>query len=219
MRPPHIRQVLFVCKSVALFIGILVLSLAVMASALQSDTPTGTTPGFDAIGEHCVASSHSQSLPEKPAKGGCCACVRKRNDRDTGSKNRSCRMFKNHQKSKKHCIRAYLRFIWVDALLLLLFGIVILGLHFAPNNRHDLPLMPFWTQVPITGNFTAQNLDLRTPTEFLFPYRKTPLSDLACAVAVTLIPILVIALFQLKICSVWDFNAGQFGTLKAVTTT
>ena len=196
-----------------------------MASALPLDTisptctQTSTTSGCDEIGEDGVVLSCSQSLPEKPVTVGCCTCIRRRKDRDAKSKSRSCCMFKNHRNDKRHCLQVYLRFIWVDALMLLLFGILITGLHFAPNNRHDLPLMPFWTQVPIIENFTVQNLDLRIPTEFLFPYRKAPLSDLACAVVVTLVPIIVIALFQLKICSVWDFNAGQFGTLKAVTTT
>lgn len=223
MRPPHLPQVLFACKSVARFIGIFILSLAVMASALQLDTfsPMCTTLGCDVVGENDAISSHSQTLPENPVKVGCCACVRRRKDPNakSKSKSRSCSMFKNHQNSPKRCIGAYLRFIWLDALLLLLFGVLILGLHFAPNNRHDLPLMPFWTQVPIIGNFTVNGLDLRAPVEFLYPYRKSPLSDLACAVVVTLVPIIVIGLFQLKICSVWDFNAGQIGTLKAVTTT
>jgi hypothetical protein len=193
-----------------------------MALALQLDTvsPTCTTSAspYEVVEEDNAASTHSQILPEKPVKVGCYACVRRRKKPDS-KPSRSCFMFKNHQNRAKYCIRAYLRFIWLDSLLLLLFGILILGLHFASNNRHDLPLMPFWTQVPVVGNVTGQDLDLRAPIEFLYPYRKSPLSDLACAVLVVLVPIVVIGLFQLKIYSVWDFYAGQLGTFKAVTTT
>jgi hypothetical protein len=78
--------------------------------------------------------------------------------------------------------------------------------------------MPFWTQVPLIGNITG-DLDFRAPSEFLYPYQKTPLSDIVCAVIVTAIPIIIIGLFQLKISSAWDFHAGQVGILKAVTTT
>jgi hypothetical protein len=223
MRPRYVLEVSSACKKLlARFVGVLISLLATMATALQLATvsPVSTMSSFDIIEEDDIISSQSQPPPEEPVKAGCCACMPKRKNRDTDSKFKSprgCRM-KNHQNTAKGCISAYLHYIWVDTLFLAIFGILILGLHFAPNNLKDPPLMPFWTEAPFARNITG-NLDLRVPIEFLYPYRKTPLSDLACAVIVTIVPIIIIGLFQLRICSVWDFHAGQVGILKAVTTT
>lgn len=79
--------------------------------------------------------------------------------------------------------------------------------------------MPFWSQVPLTPDTPIGHLDLRTPTEYLYPYRDSPLSDYVCSVLVSVVPIMVVGLFQIRVRSVWDFNAGQVGILKAVTTT
>ena len=224
MRPHHLLQVSFVCKtSVAHFVRISILSLATMAATLQLATvsPVSTTSSLEVIEGHDVISSYSAPKSQKSVKVGCCACVRRRKNCEIDAKSKhpqNCRL-KNHQNNAKGCIRAYLRFVWIDTVLLALFGFLMLGLHFAPNNLRDPPLMPFWTQVPVAGNITGQNLDLRAPIEFLYPHRKTPLSDLACAVIVTIVPIVIIAIFQLRVCSIWDFHAGQVGILKAVTTT
>jgi len=43
-----------------------------------------------------------------------------------------------------------------------------------------------------------------------------PLPTWGCALVVVFVPILVIAIFQLKIQSFWDFHAGVVGVLKAV---
>ena len=130
---------------------------------------------------------------------GCCAVVRRSKNGTTPSRGYC---FKNHQNKKRCCIISYLRSIWVDSLLLLLFGVLNLGLHFAPNNRHDLPLMPLLIQSPAAGNVKSQNMDLRVPVEYLFPYKESPLSDLMGTVLVGLVPVIVIGSFQLKLCSV-----------------
>ena len=223
MRSRYSLRVYFFCKSVAHCIAFHVLSLATMSntSELAFAEPIAIPSTFEGIGEDDVASSPIQSYHEKPAQAGYCACGRRRRkSRENSAKSQHSLGFrlKNHQNTAIHCIAAYLRFTWLDTLLLALFGILVLGLNFAPNNFRNPPLMPFWTEVPLVGKVTIDK-DLRVPVEFLYPYQKSPLSNMACAGMVTVVPIAIIALFQLRIRSVWDFHAGKLGVLKAVTTT
>lgn len=126
---------------------------------------------------------------------------------------RACYTFRNHQNTIQGCIGAYLRFVWVDALVIHLFGILVIVFKFVPNSIDDRPQMPFRTHA------TGENLDLRFPTDFLYPYQDPPLSEFQCSIIFAVVPIAVIGLFQLRTRSIWDYHAGQIGTFRALTTT
>ena len=219
MRPHYLSTVIFVCnEQITRFVGLYIPSLTVMSSALEVDdvSPTCTTQGPEVVEGNDSVLRGPSTFPEKPIESRFSACICRLKDKFKPSRSYS---FKKHHNIKKRCIVAYLHFIWMDSLSLPLFGLLILGLHIIPNHRHDLPLMPIWIQDSVLANITRQDLDIRAPVEFMFPYQKSPLSDLVCAVAVHVVPIIVIALFQLRVRSLWDFYAGQLGILKAVTTT
>jgi hypothetical protein len=180
---------------------------------------TTTGSGFNTVEEDETLSprSHPRSQSEKPVKAGCYACIRGHKNRNLDPNSKASR--KAEKKATRARIKALLRYTWIDNLVLFIFGIIILCLYWAPNNLRNPPVIPIWPAIPVDGTTKGKFLNLRAPTEFQYPWQKSPLNDIVCAVIITAVPIIVIALFQLRIRSCWDFHAGQLGVLKAVTTT
>jgi diacylglycerol diphosphate phosphatase/phosphatidate phosphatase len=170
-------------------------------------------PNVQTFEENETISTHYQAHSEKPVKAGCCSHVRK-HPKGNASPNALVK------KATKAQMKLYLRYTWIDALILAIFGLIILGLYWAPNNLRNSPLLPIWPAVAMDGTVVpGRFLDLRAPAEYEYPWQKSPLNDFVCALIITLVPILMIALFQIKVRSTWDFHAGHVGILRAVTTT
>jgi hypothetical protein len=221
MRPHHFLQVSLVCKRLVIHIaGVSVLFLAIMAPNFQlaAVLPVSTSSNVEIIEDDEILSPHSQPQSEKPVRAGCCACIGRHKTRSVDANSKASRKAQLKRAARARII-LFLRYTWIDTLVLFIFGIIILCLYWAPNNLRTPPVIPIWPRVPVDGNTCAKFLDLRAPTEFQYPWQKSPLSDIVCAVIITVVPIVVIGLFQLKIRSCWDFHAGQLGVLKAVTTT
>lgn len=226
IRPHLVPEVSLVCKKSTIRIALIsILSLAAMAANTQlaivspAYRTTHARSSFEIVEDDETLSprSHPQTQSETPVKVGCCTCIRKRKNRKNDANTKASR--KAQQKAMRARIKAFIRYTWIDTLVLFVFGIVILCLYWAPNNLRNPPVIPIWPALPRDGNTTGKLVDLRAPTEFQYPWQKSPLSDMVCAVIITTVPIVVIALFQLRIRSCWDFYAGQLGVLKAVTTT
>jgi hypothetical protein len=221
IHPYHFLQVSFVYKKLAIRIaGISISSLAVMAATFPFATvsPICTSSNIEIHQEDETLSSRSQPQSEKPVKAGCCARVHRHKNRNVDTSLKASRKAQLRKAAKDRVVE-YLRYTWIDSLILAIFGIIILCLYWAPNNLRSAPLIPIWPAVPVNGSTAGKFLDLRAPTEFQYPWQKSPLNDIVCAVIITVVPIIVIAFFQLKVRSCWDFHAGQLGVLKAVTTT
>jgi hypothetical protein len=61
--------------------------------------------------------------------------------------------------------------------------------------------------------------EVRLPSDMTYPMVKEPLPTWGCALVVVFVPLLVVAVFQLKTWSLWDFHAGVVGIFKAVVST
>ena len=185
---------------------------------LATVSPVSTSSNVEIIEEDEIPSPHCLPQSEKPVKAGCCVCIRRHKPRNIDANSKASRKALLKRAARARII-LFLRYTWIDTLVLFIFGIIILCLYWAPNNLRNPPVIPIWPRVPVDGNTCGKFLDLQAPTEFQYPWQKSPLNDIVCAVIITMVPIVVIGLFQLKIRSCWDFHAGQLGVLKAVTTT
>ena len=115
------------------------------------------------------------------------------------------------------CFGAYLRVVWSDLLSTALLGVLILSIYSSPIYLYNTRLLPILPAA--IGSIPGTVLDRGAPVEFHYPQQKSPISDWACAAAALSIPMVLIAIFQLRVRSIWDLHAGIFGTLKAVGTT
>jgi diacylglycerol diphosphate phosphatase/phosphatidate phosphatase len=68
---------------------------------------------------------------------------------------------------------------------------------------------------PVKDNL-ADTFAFRGPPEYSYPAVPEPVSSVSCALLVIFVPIIVIAVFQIRIRSFWDFHAGVFGSLKGI---
>jgi hypothetical protein len=112
----------------------------------------------------------------------------------------------------------YLRLAWPDYLTLLVICVLTFGIYCAPLYRLSSRLVPIRPSVLSASVAGAQD-DLRIPNDLAYPDLGEPLSSRACGMVVLFFPSLTIAIFQIKIRSLWDFHAGVVGFLKAVLLT
>jgi len=111
----------------------------------------------------------------------------------------------------------YCRIAWIDYLCIAVIAGLTLGVYFTPMylfNHRVIPILPSIT--PSTMTEPPWMLAFYLPREITYPWMSEPLPTWGCALVVVFVPILVIAIFQLKIQSFWDFHAGVVGVLKAV---
>lgn len=109
---------------------------------------------------------------------------------------------------------SYWRIVWLDYVSIAVVAASMLWVYYLPMYFLDHRLVP--VSQSIAGcNVAKSTPHVRGPLELSFPLIKEPLPSWACGVVVVVLPILVIAMFQLKLRSLWDFHAGLTGTLKA----
>jgi hypothetical protein len=149
-----------------------------------------------------------------PRNVGCFKCRRKNTARKTDTSSNNSRW---SSKLSGSCCSTYLHVMWSDLLSITLLGVLILGIYFTPIYLYNRRLLPFWPSD--LENIPGTVLNLRAPIEFHYPQQKSPIPDWACATAVLLVPMVIVAIVQWRVRSVWDFHAGVIGTLKAVGTT
>lgn len=130
---------------------------------------------------------------------------------------------KKHRKKKSRKgrgtgILTYLRIAWVDLFSITVIAGLMAGIYFAPINSYSTRVFPMWSSV-LSMDMTDATHDLRAPIEFSYSFKEPPLNDWACGGVVLGVPLLFIALFQIRIRSIWDFHAGAVGVSKAVVTT
>jgi hypothetical protein len=109
-------------------------------------------------------------------------------------------------------IKAYVRLVWPDLASLAGIAILLAAIVLAPTHlesyRSSYRVVPMWTVDNGSG--------FRGPTELSYLYFEPVISSWACALIAVGFPILVGALFQIKIRNWWDFQKVVFGSLKAV---
>lgn len=112
-------------------------------------------------------------------------------------------------------LATYWRIVSKDfASLLLLAGFILLAYHL-PIYYLEHRLIPG----PLIGtNMTATD-DGFSPPEFSYPLVREPISTLWCGLVVVFVPLFIIAAFQIKLRSLWDFHAGLTGLLRTVGST
>lgn len=131
--------------------------------------------------------------------------------------------------SQRHARRTglvtYCRVAWLDYLCIAIIAALTLGVYFAPMYYFDHRLVPMWPPVMrFNMNKTLSNMietlsEVRLPSDMTYPMVKEPLPTWGCALVVVFVPLLVVAVFQLKTWSLWDFHAGVVGIFKAVVST
>jgi hypothetical protein len=94
-------------------------------------------------------------------------------------------------------LKAYFRLLASLASIRILLAAVVLA-----------PIIPMWT--------TNNGSTFRGATELSYPYFESIIPSWACGLVAIGFPILVAALFQIKIRSWWDFQTAMVGRLKAV---
>lgn len=104
----------------------------------------------------------------------------------------------------------YLQWAWLDLLSVLSLCALLCGVYFIPvahftggDNRR---LVPMW----------FENTTLRGPIELSYPNFEPRITSWACGMFAAGIPTLVIAVFQIRLRSFWDFQTGTLGNVKAL---
>jgi hypothetical protein len=100
--------------------------------------------------------------------------------------------------------------VWADILGILVVALLALVVHLIPIYHRGRTVL-----YHLSRNGTSEPLDI----ELLYPKENPPIPSWTCGVVNFIIPIVVIAIFQFKIKSVWDFHTGMTGTLKALVAT
>jgi diacylglycerol diphosphate phosphatase/phosphatidate phosphatase len=111
----------------------------------------------------------------------------------------------------------YCRIAWIDYLCIAVIAGLTLGVYFTPMylfNHRVIPILPSIT--PSTMTEPPWMLAFYLPREITYPWMSEPLPTWGCALVVVFVPLLVIAIFQLKTRGFWDFHARVVGVLKAV---
>ncbi|CAG8982847.1 hypothetical protein HYALB_00006657 [Hymenoscyphus albidus] len=113
---------------------------------------------------------------------------------------------------------ALLRLVWLDYLGIFSFVLFTLGIWKMPIYYFDDRIVPMspWVSEPSLDYGLAS---LRPPIELDYPWRPEPIPSWACGVIVVLVPLIIVALFQLKSPGLYDLHAGVSGVLKAVVAT
>ena len=112
----------------------------------------------------------------------------------------------------------YLRIVWRDWLCLGLVALLSAGLYFTPIYYFKHRLVSINT--PVSSNNTVDtHHDLHFPVDLGYPWSREPISTLACALVAVFVPASVMALFQIRLRSLWDMHAGTVGVLKAIVST
>jgi diacylglycerol diphosphate phosphatase/phosphatidate phosphatase len=112
----------------------------------------------------------------------------------------------------------YLRIVWRDWLCLGLVALLSAGLYFTPIYCFRHRLVSINTPVS-SNNIVDTHHDLRFSVDLGYPWSREPISTLACALVAVFVPASVMALFQLRLRSLWDMHAGTVGVLKAIVST
>ena len=109
--------------------------------------------------------------------------------------------------AKLRASRLFLRLVWLDLLCLTLVSLVMGALYLVPINRRNYRVFPVWRD---------SDGSLRGPAYISYPYVPQIItSPVAAAVCLT-VPIAIVALFQVRLRSVWDMHAATFGLLRAL---
>jgi diacylglycerol diphosphate phosphatase/phosphatidate phosphatase len=121
------------------------------------------------------------------------------------------------RKKRSNGSRSYLGIVWPDYLCLAIVAIVELSLHEASIYHYKARLIPIWPSVILSDNGVTSYI--RAETRISYPLEPEPIPSFECGLIVVFVPLLVIALFQIKFRSIWDFHAGAVGVLKALVST
>lgn len=114
--------------------------------------------------------------------------------------------------------RAYLRLVWPDYISLFWVAGLTVALYYAPmyhTGNNMISILPSL----LTGTISHPAHDSGIPHEHPYPGVETPLPSWLCGVVVNAVPLLIVAAFQLKFRSLWDFHAGLVGILKTTLVT
>lgn len=109
----------------------------------------------------------------------------------------------------------YCKLIWHDAVFIALVALACAGIYELSLHQSSDRLFPLR---PSRDEFGTV-YDLQPPPEYSYPWLPDPCSNSTCALLVTIIPIMIIGVFQLRFRSLPDFHAGLSGILKAVVVT
>lgn len=112
-------------------------------------------------------------------------------------------------------LTTYFRLVWLDYLSIAVSALLMTGIYFTPMYYLENRYLQVW---PSRDNM-ASSETFRGPIEFSYPAVPEPVPSVNCALLAIFVPILVIATFQVRIRSVWDFHAGASGSLKGVVST
>jgi hypothetical protein len=110
--------------------------------------------------------------------------------------------------------RTYLRILWADLFWLATISLLTAGIFFTPVFHFARRGVPYRNSVIRTSP-----PDVHLPIEISYTYEKPPLPSWFCGCLVFAVPMIVIASFQIKIKSLWDWHCGMTGTLKALVAT
>ncbi|KAE9375622.1 hypothetical protein N431DRAFT_403387 [Stipitochalara longipes BDJ] len=130
----------------------------------------------------------------------------------------SCQLSPQRGYARRSDWTTYILVVWLDYVCLSVVAALTLGLYCTPmyyKDRHVVPMLPSITLFSTSRRFESYQL----PMGISYPWVKEPLPTYGCALAVVIVPLLVMGLFQIRTWSVWDFHTGVMGLLKAVVST
>lgn len=114
--------------------------------------------------------------------------------------------------------RAYLRLVWPDYISLFWVAGLTVALYYSPMYYLGNNMISIWPSL-LTGTISHPALDSDIPHGLPYPGVETPLSSWMCGVVVNAVPLVIVAVFQLKFRSLWDLHAGLMGVLKTTLVT
>jgi len=113
---------------------------------------------------------------------------------------------------------SYLRLVWLDYLSIFAVGGLTFGLYWAPTHYSESQIIALKASiVNVSLLDPVQNPSITNKLSALHVNPHLP--SWLCGLAVTVIPLMIVAAFQLKFRSLWDFHAGLVGILKTTLIT
>jgi diacylglycerol diphosphate phosphatase/phosphatidate phosphatase len=113
---------------------------------------------------------------------------------------------------------AYLRLVWLDYISLLVVAGLTTGLYWSPMYYPGHQIISI-RESSLRPLLSVAVHNPQGPDGLVYPAVEEPLPSWLCGVAVTVVPLMIIAAFQLKFRSLWDCHAGQLGLLKTAVVT
>jgi diacylglycerol diphosphate phosphatase/phosphatidate phosphatase len=116
------------------------------------------------------------------------------------------------RKTVTNGLATYFHLVWLDYLSITISALLMAGVYYTPMYSFENRYLQVWPSIDNNSGLET----FHGPLKFSYSALSEPVSSINCALLAIFVPIIVIATFQIRIWSFWDFHAGALGSLKGV---